>query len=58
MRSWMFAAPIAEAVEQRRGRICAGERPIIAHVDPKPVRIGLHHGHDRHGRIAAMQSVG
>lgn len=42
----MFAAPIARVVEQRRGRIYAVERPIIAHIDPKPGRIGLHLGHD------------
>jgi hypothetical protein len=58
MRSWMLAAPIARVVEQRRGRIGAGERPIIAHVDPQSGGIGLHLGHDRHGRIVAMQSLG
>jgi transposase InsO family protein len=46
MRLWMFAAPIARVVEQRRGRIYAGERPIIVHIGLKPGRIGFHLGHD------------
>ena len=54
----MISAPIARVVEQRCGRIGAGERPIIAHVDPESGRIGLHLGHDGHGRIVAMQSLG
>lgn len=58
MCPWVCAAPIARVVEQRHRRIGAGKRPIIAHVDPQPGGIGLHLGHDGHGGIVAMQSLG
>ena len=58
MRPWMLAAPVARVVEQRRRRIGAGERPVIADVDPQSGGIGLALGHDRHGRIVAVQSLG
>ncbi len=58
MRPWMFAAPIARVVEQRRGQISAGEWSIIPHVHPQLGGISPHLGNDRYGRTAAMQSLG
>ena len=54
MRLRMFAAAIARVVEDRRRRPRAGERPVVAHVGPKPTRVGLALRQHGYGRIVAM----
>jgi hypothetical protein len=53
----MPARPIARGVEQRRRRILAAERPVVAHVDPDPAGLRLALGEDRHGGVVAMQPI-
>lgn len=45
-------------MEQCRRRIGAGERPIVAYIDPEPGDIGLALRHDRHGGVIAVQPFG
>jgi hypothetical protein len=53
----MLARPIARGVKQRRRRILAAERPVIAHVDPNPAGLGLTFGEDRNRGVVAMQPL-
>ena len=45
-------------IEHRRRRSLANERPIVAHVDPKPAGGGLRLGEHLHGRVVDMQALG
>jgi hypothetical protein len=54
----MRACPIAGGIEQRRRRILAAERPVIAHVDPNPTGLSLAFGEDRNRGVVAVQPLG
>ena len=54
----MFARPIARRVEQRRRRIPAAERPIVADIHPNPACFRLTFRQDRHGDVVAVQPFG
>src|SRR3546814_10454249 len=44
-------------MEQRRRRIEATERPVVAHVGPYPGDIGLALGEHRHGGVVAVKPL-
>jgi hypothetical protein len=53
----MLARPIARGVEQRRRRILAAERPVVAHVDPDPAGLRRALGEDRRGGVVTNQPI-
>ena len=53
----VIARTIPRVAEQRRRRVRAGERHVVANVDPGPPGIGLALGQHRHGRIVAVQTL-
>ena len=54
----MLATTVARVVEQGRRWRRTAERPVIAHVGPKPARDGLAAGQHRHGGVVAMDPRG
>ena len=58
MAPWVIAAPVARIVEDDRGRIITAEGSIVAHVVPQSPGDGLALGHDRHGGVVAVQTLG
>ena len=54
----MFARSIARGVEQRRRRILAAERPVVADIDPHPTGLRLALGEDGNRRVVAVQPLG
>ncbi len=58
MASWAIAAPVGRIVEDDRGWITAAKGTIVAHVIPQSAGEGLALGHDRHGGIVTVQSLG
>jgi hypothetical protein len=59
MRLRMLALAVGRIEEQRRRRARAGERPLVAHVDPEPSGLGLAGARrqHRHRRVVDMQGV-
>ena len=49
---------VGRIVKQRRRRSLAAERPIVAHIDPKPAGARLRLGEHLHGRVVDMQALG
>jgi hypothetical protein len=54
----VLATAIAGELEQRRGRCAAGERAVIADINPKTAFVGLAPGQHRHRRVVAVQAFG
>jgi hypothetical protein len=54
----MLASPIARGVEQRRRRVLAAERPVVADVGPDPAGHRPSLGEYGNRRVVAMQPVG
>ena len=52
----MGTAAIARVEVGRRRRVGAGERPIVAHIDPKPAGPGLACRQHRHGGVIGMET--
>ena len=54
----MLPRSIARGVEQRRWRILAAERPVVADIHPRPTGHRLALGEDGNRRVVAMQPLG
>src|ERR1700733_14600594 len=52
----MLAAAIARGVEQRRRRVLAAERPVVADVSPDAASFSLALCQDRNGGVIAVQA--
>ena len=54
----MLAAAIGRVEVDRRRRVGAAERPVVAHVGPQPPGAGLALGEHRHGRVVGVDALG
>jgi hypothetical protein len=54
----MLARPVARGVEQRRRRILAAKRPVVADIHPNPPGFRLAFRENRHGGVVAVQPIG
>ena len=52
----VIARAIPRVAEQRRRRVRAAERRVVAHIDPGPRGVGLALGQHRHRRVVAVQT--
>jgi hypothetical protein len=53
----MLAAAIGRGVEQRRRRVLAAERPVVADVSPDAASFSLAFRQDRNRRVIAVQAL-
>ena len=53
----VIAGAVPRIAEQRRRRIRAAERRVVAHIDPGSARVGLALGQNRHRRVVAVQAL-
>ena len=56
MPARMLTAAVARVAEQRRRRVRAGKRPVIANIDPHPAGDGLALGEHRNRGVVTMQT--
>ena len=53
----MLARPVARGIEQRRRRVLAAERPVVADVSPDAASFGLAFRQDRNRGVIAVQAL-
>ena len=56
MLNRVIARTVPRVAEQRRRRVRAAERRVVAHIDPGPRRVGLALGQHRHRRVVTVQT--